>query len=1624
VTEGNTVDQARVSSVIDVLEALRRRATSSRDLGDRFERLIQSAFKTDRTYRERFTDVWLWMEWADRVGEPDTGIDLVAKTVEGGLVAIQCKFYDPEHMLVKADIDSFFTASGREPFSERIIMSTTDRWSRNAEKALERQQIPVVRLGIDDLDAMSVEWSQFDPDRVTDLVETPRKQLRPHQEDAAESVRAGFGETDRGQMIMACGTGKTLTALRIAEEQVGTGGTVLFLAPSIALVSQALKEWTVECETPIRPFAVCSDVTAGQQIRGDNAAPYDLPIPPTTDMASLRLAGAAETDPEIMTVIFSTYQSIQVVADLQTATGLVFDLIVGDEAHRTAGTSDANDEASHFVKVHDDSIVPARKRLYMTATPRVYKAAAKVDAAENEVIVASMDDPETFGPEFHRLGFGEAVEQGLLADYRVLILTVEEESISRSFQQLLSSEGELNLPDVAKFVGCLSGLAKLPSRTGKSGFTGREPSMQRAVAFWSRISESQRFADQFDLVAEQFNRENAVSNAEYEPISVPTRHVDGTEKIASRREDIRWLKESPPSNECRVLTNAKCLTEGVDVPALDAVMFLKPRRSKIDIVQAVGRVMRKPPGKEVGYIILPIAIPAGEDPASALDRNRDYDVVWDVLQALRSHDERFNAYINRIALRSENVGDDPDAPIEILDANPPESDADEPEAEPDTEALQGRLFTHEDWVGAIYTKIVNKVGTRTYWEDWADDVVAIANRQRDRITNILDSDRKVADEFDRYVSGLRSILNDGITRDDAIAMLSQHLITSPIFDALFGSDVFEANNPVAQTMDRMVQVLEDHHLDTETRNLEDFYRSVQRRVEGIPPSDGQARQTIIKDLYGRFFKKAFPQVADSLGIVYTPVEVVDFMIRATQAALMEHFDASITDKGVHILDPFTGTGTFITRLLQSGYIDPADLERKYRDEIHANEFLLLAYYIAAVNIETAYKQLTAKDQDDPTYHPFPGIVLTDTFELGESGEGTGVLDVFPVNNERANRQKNLDLRVIIGNPPYSAGQASQNDNAPNRGYPVLDSSITATYAEWSTATLKNSLYDSYIRAIRWASNRVLASEHGGIVAYVTNGGYIDGNTADGLRLTLADEFHHIYVYNLRGNQRTAGERSRKEGGKIFGAGSRATVAIMLLIKKPGDVEPGGAVLHYRDIGDYLSRERKLEIVDDDLNGTPPKLEQIVWQRIEPNDHGDWINQRSDTFGDHLPVNADDEPSIFEMRTRGLLTARDAWNWNSSRARLEKNTGRWIEHYNNQVRAFADAYPDLGGNQTQRAKFARAFVDLEPTKISWDRADFKRLVQGQTYSIDEAKFMAGTYRPFHRRHANSAFYHNNTIYRLPKVYPNADVQNLTVGILEPGGSAPFSVLMTAELPDDKLAGAGNAMQHLAQYIYDAPSKDGPQISLLDDGATRRHNVTDYALGLYRNLHPKVSKDDIFFYVYGILHSPDYRETYTADLKKSLPRIPQVESADDFWAFAGAGRELARLHTEYEQVKPWQGDLEVQIAEGLDTSPEKLYRVTKMRYANDEKTAIVYNEFITISNIPERVHDYGLGARSALDWVLETNRVRRDKQSGIVNDPNDWSLEHGDPKYIFDLVGQVATVSIRTLDIIDELPSLRL
>lgn len=1610
--QGDPGSESRVG-FDEVLDRLWLSELSRQEQGRRFERLAKRFLEVEPKFADQFSEVWLWNEWPGRANRPDNGIDIVAKDrYTGELTGVQVKFFDPEKKLQKGSIDSFFTELGKVDFAHGMVIDTALEWSSSAEAARAGQSKDVTRVGVQTLVDSTVDWSEFTFDRPEELTQRPRKEPRRYQREAIDDVVAGFETKDRGRLIMACGTGKTFTSLKLVERMVPVGGTVLFMVPSIALLQQTLNEWTANADVPLRPFAVCSDASVGRRRASEDIAASDLGFPASTDPAKLAARAAVSTGDEAVTVVFSTYQSIDVVRQAQDLGLAEFDLVICDEAHRTTGVTEQGQDSSAFTMVHDAAKIRAAKRLYMTATPRIYVQEAKAKAAQDQVTVYSMDDESIYGPEFHRLGFGKAVEQGHLTDYKVLILAVDTNAIGASFQQMLADTEGLDLDDAARIVGCWNGLAKRGVDGGRLDEVDAAP-MRRAVAFARNIKESKQLALQF----EQVSRQLATSTDPMTPdLRVEASHVDGTFPMAQRVRELDWLKQPAGENTVRVLSNAKCLSEGVDVPTLDAVLFLSPRNSQVDVVQSVGRVMRKADGKKTGYIILPIAVDATADPESALNDSKAYKVVWDVLQALRAHDDRFEAMVNQIAL-GRSVEDR----VQVIGIG--SGDAAEDDGAPgsgEDKSVRGTrqaLFAMQDaqqWKDAIYARLVRKVGDRRYWEDWAKDVKDIADRHITRIRGILSGpDREPRRKFALFLEGLRGNLNDAITEQDAIEMLSQHLITKPVFEALFEDYSFAAHNPVSQVMDAMAQVLDSYNLETEVDSLEDFYRGVRVRAEGIETAEG--KQKIITELYERFFKLAFPRTAESLGIVYTPVQVVDFILRAVDEALRENFGASISDEGVHVLDPFTGTGTFIVRLLQSGLIRPEDLLRKYTQELHANELLLMAYYIAAINIEATFHGLMAdqaraagKDPAAVGYEPFDGIVLTDTFQMTEDGDKLDEV-VFRSNNARVQAQNDLDIRVIIGNPPYSVGQTSGNDDNANLSYPTLDASIRDSYAKLSTAQNKNSLYDSYIRAIRWGSNRLLKSANGGVLCYVSNGGYIDGNTADGLRQTLYAEFHEIYVYNLRGNQRTAGEQSRKEGGKIFDSGSRNTVAVLLLVKRPGDAEQ--TRLHYKDIGDYLDRQAKLDLVGQ------ATLRSLDWQEVTPNDEGDWINQRDDRFPTFQPLAAKgDKDAIFAMNTSGLKTNRDAWVYGSNKTIVLNRIREMITFFNRESR------------RLQRD--TALTLNMDSRRISWSASLTDRAQRGIEVEFAAANMRPSSYRPFFSQHVYFDPALNERRYRLAHAFPASGVENFGFYVNGVHATAEFAVLATSQIPSLDLYGKGG--QFFPRYTYAESEGDlfaevGAKATSSDGVSyTRVDNITDASLASYRaKYETEVTKDDVFYYVYGLLHSPDYRERYAADLKKMLPRIPQVPSSADFRAFSNAGRALSELHIGYEAVEPYP------LEEHWAVTPETLdeaerYRVTKMKYGGKagawDKTVVKYNGYLTLSGLPEEVQRYTLGSRSAVDWILERYQVKTDKASGIVNDPNDWGLEHGDPRYIRDLLGRIVTVSLETMRIVDALPGL--
>ncbi|MFG2512647.1 DEAD/DEAH box helicase [Streptomyces sp. NPDC048584] len=1598
---------------------IRNSSDTNRDLGTRFEQLMVQYLRTDPEWTQQFSQVWMWTDWPGAEGDKrDVGIDLVAQDREtGGLCAIQCKFYEPDHTVQKADIDSFFTASGKGDFKRRMIISTTEKWGPLAEAALDGQQIPVTRVGLAQINESLIDWGAIvwpKPGENLELKLKRRKTLLPHQHEAIDAVFEGFTKHNRGKLIMACGTGKTFTGLKIvervqrerAERGEGEHTRILFLVPSIALLSQTLREWTAQVQVPMTSFAVCSDTKVSKQAAASDLqdmATHDLAFPATTSPAKLiEQVTSVEAGPGL-TVVFSTYQSIAAVAQAQQAGLGEFDLILCDEAHRTTGVSLTTADESSFVKVHNNDYIKAARRLYMTATPRIFSDDTKTDAKQHEAALVSMDDESLFGPEFHRLGFGKAVEQGLLTDYKVLILTVDEEYAAASLQQQLADQNsELsNLDDAVKIIGCWNGLAK---RTGAfadgSGFQDGEAPMKRAVAFAKNIADSKKITELFEEVVEAYDgTDDNILHCEIQ-------HVDGTYNTLRRNVLLDWLKQDPGENKARILSNARCLSEGVDVPDLDAVLFLHPRNSVVDVVQSVGRVMRKADDKQYGYIILPVGIPAGMPPEKALSENQRFKTVWQVLNALRAHDDRFNATVNQLELNKKR----PDN-IMVGHAGPETESLGDGNTQGDAAAARWvqSAFDIEDWREAIYARIVTKCGERQYWEDWANDIAQIAEKHKARIKAALQLPEKKA-AFETFVEELRGSINPGVTGADALDMLAQHIITKPVFDALFKDYAFSEHNPVSQAMQRMLDTLEDQAIGEEAKKLDAFYESVRVRAEGIDNHEG--RQRVITELYEKFFKTALPKTANALGIVYTPVEVVDFILRATDQALGKYFGSSLSDEGVHVIDPFTGTGTFIVRLLQSGLIKPEDLLRKYVSELHANEIVLLAYYIAAVNIEAAFHDQHQGEE----YVPFEGIVLTDTFQLAESNVEK-LFGVLEGNSERVTKQQAQDIRVIIGNPPYSVGQDSQNDDNQNQAYPALDGRIESTYAALSTAKTKKSLYDSYIRAIRWASDRI---KNEGVICFVSNGGYIDGNSADGLRKSLVEEFDAIYCYNLRGNQRSADWE--KEGGKIFGSGSQNTVAILILVKATTpESEDADCSIYYRDIGDYLDRTKKLSIL------AGQGLEKVEWQKVTPSREGDWINHRDERFSTFQPLgektekSAQQGPAFFETFSQGVLTSRDAWAYSYSKDKLAQKMQTTIDFYNRQVDGFREECAENGISKPT-PKDAERFIDRDQKRISWSSSLIPKVARAKNVAFSSGKVVEAVYRPFCKQFLYFDGDFNHRVSRMPDAFPSPETENFGFYVPGLGIEKPFSVCAMNQIPDLAFWGSGNG-QFFPRYTYRELGGGDDLFSAVEEtGYERGDNISDATLRNYKETYADetITKDDLFYYVYGLLHSTAYREQFAADLRKSLPRIPK---ARDFQGFVDAGRKLADLHLNYEAAEPYAGIVE-KVTAPADTSPSELYRVTtKMKFPSrkgeKDKSTVIYNSRVTLSNVPEEAYRYQLGGRSAIEWLIDRYYVKTDKASGIVNDPNDWS---DDPRYIVDLLKRIVTVSLETMKIVDALPTL--
>ena len=1739
------VDNA--SAFNDLLKAIEESNFSQRDKGTDFERLSLDFLTNEPTYKDQFTKVQMYSDWAKEqsdleINARDIGIDLVATDVmaddakEQTYTAIQCKFYAADRVVSKDDIDSFLSASDKTYYSKRFIIATNQKWGPNVEKELKDLKTPVTIITREKLANSSIDWSSYL--KTQGKVEVIKRTLRDYQKEALNNVIEGFKTNERGKLIMACGTGKTFTSLRTAEAQVGQHGLVLFLVPSLSLLSQTLSDWKQQAIHPITAFAVCSDSKIGKSDELLTAS--ELAYPATTDAKTLAkkvndaLAKSKQNADGGMTVVFSTYQSIDVIAVAQNgdeAKGSFvanpmpeFDLIICDEAHRTAGaylinqasnlarpakadeaspifagsavsdvdaasadtaTEDASsasskddssasaakkakakrtasikvidDEEAAFTRIHNNEYVKGKKRLYMTATPKVYGTAAREQENNKEAVLYSMDDVNVFGPVFHTMNFEKAVKMGCLVDYKVIIL-VGDANTFRSAEEA----DQFSDNHASRVVGAWKALNKYGIRDELADDLGH---MRRAVGFAQQINHdskrkktsSKDFAQYFQDVIDEYREDVESRSAKFKNLTeeqaaalandnayneycftsshnlkCSTKHIDGSMNALEKAKLLSWLREEPQDNECKILFNVRCLSEGVDVPSLDSVIFLAPRKSQVDVVQTVGRVMRIAPGKKRGYVIIPIVAEDVENPEKTLDRSEEFKVVWQVLNALRSINPSHELVDGRLMKIDDRI-----EVISVVNSKisknsssssgdkKPAGDPSKPSKDEPTNS-KGLLADLDYGVirveEAIKTAIIKKLGNIRTWEDWAKDVALICSNQAKNIKRVLEDTehpeaKKLFDDFKNQMSAAINghLTKDGIADDETatlsddefIDMLAQHIVIKPVLDELFKEHPFTEKNAIASSLTQMLETLQYFGMQVATNDLKNFYESVGYRMKNVKSLAD--RQAVIVDLFDRFFKVAFPKLQEKLGIVYTPIEVVDFINHSVNDILKKEFNTSLGDQGVHILDPFTGTGTFITRMMLDDTIIPrASLPYKYRNELHAFELVPLSYYVASINIESVYDELKPNNHEE--YEANNVTVLTDTFATHDAD----VLPLMSSNIQRnaSLRQKvdKLPLRVIIGNPPYSAGQTSGNDNNQNEHYPELESRIEETYVQRAgKITLKNSLYDSYIKAFRWASDKIGES---GIVAFVSNAGWIDSAAANGMRKCLTEEFNSIYIYHLKGNQRTSGEVSRRQGGQTFGVGSRAPIAITVLVKNPSSSEHG--VIRFGCVDDYLTREQKLAHLNQTRSISGVSLTLIV-----PDEHGDWINQRRNDYSKFVPVKdvGDRESFVFAISSNGIVTNRDAWSFNSSKHTLEESFKRCISFYNAQLQ---DAFR-LGD------KFV---IQYDTKQIKFTRAVRNRLISRSKPADDfnQEKVVNSLYRPFIKQFLYTDKFWVEVSGQLPKLFPFSGAKNYAIGV-SGTGSKEICCFATGVTPCyDTL----EKSHWYPRYVFrKADALDQVNGLTVDEhGYVREDAIKPEAVEHFRAAYgsegASIDADALFYYFYGILHSRDYREAYSANLAKEAPRIPRVETYLEFKAFEEVGRYLFDLHVNYESVEPYD-ECTIEKADNVH------YRVDKLAYgkikgktgnAAKDKTCIVYNETLTIKNIPLEIQEYILNHKSALDWVVERCCVKQDKETGIVNDYNDYAAEVGDEKYIFNLILRVITVSLETVKIVNSLPKLKI
>ncbi|GAA7355230.1 DEAD/DEAH box helicase family protein [Helicobacter pylori] len=1531
--------------------------------GSWFEK-VSKRFLKEHDSADEYESIDLWSDWELRGKEGDRGIDIVITTTSKEYIAVQCKFH--QDRISYPDIATFLnklqSGVGEIRFKKGIIISTSNL-SSNALEEIEQirksKGIDIVEISEEDFIYSQIDWEKFDPTQTQgELPLCDKKKPRPHQIEAIKATKEYFSnpKNTRGKLIMACGTGKTYTSLKIMEAL--DPKIMLFLAPSIALLSQTFREYVQEKSEPFYASIVCSDDKVGKGKKNKNDDDNDdinfseLPNKPSTRLEDILSVYETAQKENKRFIIFSTYQSAFRIKEAQEVGLGEIDLIICDEAHRTVGamySSNERDDKNAFTLCHSDENIKAKKRLYMTATPKVYSESSKAKAKESDNVIYSMDDEGIFGEEIYTLNFEKAIALDLLTDYKVMILAVRKEDLSGVTNSVnkrisrLEAEGTkldkklINNEFVCKIIGTHKGLAKKDlialddENKADNDLKNQQDTTpsQRAISFCKSINTSKQIKDSFETIMECYDEE--LKKKSFKNLTISIDHIDGTMNCKVRLEKLEELNEFKP-NTCKVLSNARCLSEGVDVPALDSIVFFDGKSAMVDIIQAVGRVMRKAKHKKRGYIILPIALEESE--IQNLDEavnNTNFKNIWKVIKALRSHDPSLvdeTTFKEKIKIFGSDDGKDRDD--EELQKDKTE------QTEQDPKQAQKTLFDAillQDLANAVYNVMPTKLGDRNYWENFTKKTGNIARTLNNRLKDIFE---KNPEFFHGFLDSLRDNIHQNIKEDEALDMITSHIITKPIFDAIFGDNI---KNPISKALDKMVEKLSTLGLQGETKDLKNLYESV--KTEAMHAKSQKSQQELIT-----------------------------------------------------IFDPFTGTGSFIARLLskENDLISDEALKEKFLNHLFAFDIVLLAYYIALINITQA-----AQNRDS-SLKTFKNIALTDSLDFYEEKNDKGVFSLskdLEENKEIKSTIEKQNIRVIIGNPPYSAGAKSANDNNQNLSHPKLEKRVYEKYGQNSTAKNGKTTRDTLIQSIYMASELL---KDKGVLGFVVNGSFIDSKSGDGFRKCAAKEFAHLYVLNLRGNARTSGETFKKEGGKIFDSGSRATIAVIFFVK---DASVKNSAIHYYDIGDYLKREEKLNRLAHFSN-----LDEIPFETITPNNKGDWINQREDGFEKLIALKRDkklNNDSVFDINSMGVTTGRDPWVYNFSPNALMRSVQKCIDTYNADLKRFNEVFREAFKSRAKGVKSADPYKQLndkeittDKTKIAWTDSLKNNLIKNKNLQESHKdRIRLAMYRPFNKQWL---YWDKDWIHRqgkFSKIFPDKDAQNVVIntGV---GNGKNFSALVSDCISDYSLISSNQAYP---LYYYDGLGN-------------RYYAISGYALNLFRKHYEdnSIAEEEIFYYIYAILHHKDYLEKYKNSLTKEDPRIAL---SPDFKELSALGKELAELHLNYESEELHTS---VEYKTLINAEEKGYYDVETMTKKGDR---INYNNHIAITKIPKKAFDYVVNGKSAIDWVIERYKKTTDKDSLIENNPNDYA----GGKYVFELLCKVIKLSVKSVDLIEKISEKR-